>query len=56
MLDKSFTAAVKFYKPIAKVSHQQDVMRLYRRYACTLLVDFVGLFRCVLLKVLIGAY
>jgi hypothetical protein len=31
-MDKSFKAAVAFYKPMAKLSHQQDVMRLYRRY------------------------
>ena len=31
-MDKSFKAAVAFYKPVAKLSHQQDVMRLYRRY------------------------
>ena len=29
-MDKSFAAAVKFYKPIANLTHKQDVMRLYR--------------------------
>jgi hypothetical protein len=31
-MDKSFKTAVAFYKPIAQLTHQQEVMRLYRRY------------------------
>jgi NADH dehydrogenase (ubiquinone) 1 beta subcomplex subunit 9 len=32
VMDKSFAAAVKFYKPVAaKLSHRQQVMRLYRK-------------------------
>ena len=31
-MDKSFKTAVAFYKPIVQLTHQQEVMRLYRRY------------------------
>lgn len=33
-MDKSFKAAVAFYKPVANITHRQVVMRLYRRWVC----------------------
>ena len=30
-MDKSFQAVVSLYKPVAQLSHQQQVMRLYRK-------------------------
>ena len=31
MADKSFQAVINFYKPVAQLSHKQEVQRLYRR-------------------------
>ena len=31
-MDKSFQAVVAFYKPVANLTHKQQVMRLYRKY------------------------
>jgi hypothetical protein len=30
-MNKQFEAIVKVYKPIPKLTHRQDVMRLYRK-------------------------
>ena len=31
-MDKSFQAVVNVFKPIAQITHKQQVMRLYRKY------------------------
>jgi len=31
-MDKGFQAVVSFYKPLANITHTQQVQRLYRKY------------------------